>query len=152
MDETRVRAAESFLQEAVYRSRGAQAGAALLAPNERLPDGGRCGLGARTAVVLDLSPRAEELFEEIFPGGVPEQRLEAVRAVMSEWIERQDAFDRRRNHFLKDFRRRNGYDRRAYDERQSAEYRAGLDAINAEVEEERRAAALRLLAAGAPVA
>ena len=62
---SRVELAEQFLQEAVYRSRGAQAGAGLFASGD--PDRGDCGLGERAAVVLDLSPRAEEVFGLLWP-------------------------------------------------------------------------------------
>ena len=147
MDDARLRAGESFLQEAVYRSRGAQAGASVLAPEARLPDGGQCGLGAKASVVLDLSPRAEQLFAQLWPDGPGEQSQPALREVMREWVERQDALDRKRNHFLKDFRGRHGFDRAAYDQAQQDEQRAGLDAINAEADAGRRAAAERLLAA-----
>ena len=147
MDPARLAAAEAFLQEAVYRSRGAQAGAALLAPDARLPDGGQCGLGASTAVVLDLSPRAQELLAQLWPDGVPEEQLPRLKQVMSAWIERQDALDRKRNHFLKDFRGRHGFDRGAYDQEQTAAYRAGLDAVNEDVDARRRAAAEELLTA-----
>lgn len=143
----RLEAAEAFLQEAVYRSRGAQAGAALLAPDERLPDGGQCGLGARAAVVLDLSPKAEGLFTELWPEGVEEAHLTDLQGVMREWVERQDALDRKRNHFLKAFRGEHGFDRNAYDAAQSAAYREGLDAVNGEASEARREAAEALLAA-----
>jgi hypothetical protein len=143
--DARLLAAEAFLQEAVYRSRGAQAGASLLAPDERLPDGGQCGLGARAAVVLDLSPRAELLFEQLWPEGVSEEQLPAIQECMRLWVERQDALDRKRNHFMKEFRGQHGFDRGAYDEARSAAYRAGLDAVNGEVTEVRREVARGLL-------
>ena len=163
----RLDAAEAFLQEAVYRSRGAQAGASLLAPDERPADerpaderpadggpadggpadGGQCGLGARAAVVLDLSPKAEGLFTELWPDGVDEAHLVALEDVMRAWVERQDALDRKRNHFLKAFRGEHGFDRSAYDPGQAAAYREGLDAVNGEVSAERREVAEALLAA-----
>ena len=139
---------ELFLQEAVFRSRGVQAGASLLAPDERLPDGVKCGLGARAAVVLDLSPKAETLFAELWPDGLSDEAVTAVREVMAEWVSRQDAFDRKRNHFLKDFRGKHGFDRAAYDEDQARSYREGVDTINAEVDARRREHAERLLALG----
>ena len=58
-DDPRVALAESFLQEAVYRSRGDQAGATLLSAGSA-----SCGLGEKPSVSLDLTPRAEELFAE----------------------------------------------------------------------------------------
>lgn len=143
--EPRLRAAEAFLQEAVYRSRGAQAGASLLAPEERLADGGQCGLGARAAVALDLSPRAEKLFEELWPEGIPEDRLSIVQECMRSWVGQQDLLDRKRNHFMKAFRGQHGFDRATYDEEQAAAYREGLDRVNDEVQAGRQEAALDLL-------
>ena len=123
--------AEAFLQEGVYRSRGAQAGAALLAAND--PDAGRCGLGKQAAVVLDLTPKAEELFEALWPEGVADEALTAMRAVMAGWVERQDALDRKRSHFLKDFRRANGFDRSAYTPEQATAHSDGLERVNDEL-------------------
>lgn len=139
-DDPRVALAESFLQEAVYRSRGDQAGATLLSAGSA-----SCGLGEKPSVSLDLTPRAEELFTELF-GSSPVD-VESLRAVMEAWVKRQDALDRKRNHFLKDFRAEHGANRRAYDEEVLGRYEAGLDAVNGEVSEARRAAAQDLLAA-----
>ena len=143
--EAPLRAAEAFLQEAVYRSRGAQAGASLLAPEERLPDGGQCGLGARAAVVLDLSPKAQQLFEELWPEGLAGNQLLLVQECMSAWVEQQDLLDRKRNHFLKAFRGQHGFDRATYDEQQAVAYQEGLDRVNGEVAARRRDAAAELL-------
>lgn len=133
--------AEQFLQEAVYRSRGDQAGATLLAGGSA-----GCGLGEKPSVVLDLSPRAEELFEQLFPPGkASETDLDRVREVMADWVRRQDALDRKRNHFLRDFRALHGADRRVYDEETLSAFEAGLDRVNREVSEARGAAARRLL-------
>ena len=141
--EERLRLAESFLQEAVYRSRGAQAAAGVFR-SDTAP--GACGLGKEAAVELELSERGAELFRALFGEGLPPERLERVRAVTSRWIERQDALDRKRNHFLKDFRNAHGFDRERYGPDEQAAYRAGLDRVNAEVDRERRAAAEGLLA------
>ncbi|MEC8512388.1 MAG: hypothetical protein VX015_09605 [Planctomycetota bacterium] len=139
-DDPRVALAESFLQEAVYRSRGDQAGATLLSAGSA-----SCGLGEKPSVSLDLTPRAEELYEELFGGSAVD--VEALRAVMTAWVKRQDALDRKRNHFLRDFRAENGADRRAYSEDLLTRYEAGLDAVNGEVGQARRAAARELLVA-----
>lgn len=139
-DDPSVALAESFLQEAVYRSRGDQAGATLLSAGSA-----SCGLGEKPSVSLDLTPRAEELFEELF--GRVAVDVEALRAVMAAWVKRQDALDRKRNHFLRDFRAEHGADRRAYSAELLARYEAGLDAVNSEVGEARSAAARELLAA-----
>ena len=139
-DGSRIALAESFLQEAVYRSRGDQAGATLLAAGSA-----SCGLGEKPSVVLDLSPRAEEMFEELF--GDQEVVLEDLKTCMASWVKRQDALDRKRNHFMKDFRQAHGFDRNAYSEEQLAAFEAGLDAVNAEVAEARQEAAAALLGA-----
>lgn len=136
--------AEEFLREAVYRSRERQSAlAAVRASAIRNPN---CGLGEQAAVVLDLSPRAREIYERLFPVGVREKALENVDEVMSDWIERQDALDRTRNHFLKDFRGRHGLDRKLYSPAILAEFETGLDRINREEDSERRSAAERLVA------
>lgn len=135
--------AELLLQEAVYRSRERQATSGdLVSPLAEVGTGpGNCGLGAQAAVDLDLPPRGRELFAELWPDGLSPTALEAARATMAEWIRRQDALDRKRNHFIKDFRNTHGFDRAAYTPEQEAAWRAGLDRVNAEVDEGRRAAA-----------
>ena len=140
---SRLALAEELLQEAVYRSRGAQAGAALFSG----PAG--CGLGAKAAVVLDLTPRAEEVFAALFPNGLAVEQVAALRDVIADWVKRQDGLDRRRNHFLKDFRQAHGFDRRGYDAEQLAQFEAGLARVNGDAEAARRAAAVALLRASA---
>lgn len=137
--------AERFLQEAVYRSRALQAAETAVMSGE--PNAAGCGLGARAAITLDLSDRGRELFAELFPAELTEERVSRIRDVMREWIRGQDVFDRRRNHFLKDFRQRHGFDRRTYSSELADAYGAGLAEINAEVSAALRAAAERLLAA-----
>jgi len=133
--------AELFLQEAVYRSRATQAAGTALAG---LADGapGRCGLGEGAAVVLELTPRGRELAAELYPNVVPSH----VAALLREWVERQDALDRDRNHFLKAFRHRHGFDRNAYSPELRAQFEQGLERVNAAAAAERRAVAERLLA------
>lgn len=140
MDTDRIALAESFLQEAVYRSRGDQAGATLLSAGSA-----SCGLGEKPSVVLDLSPRAEELFTEIFADETV--ALESLKEVMAAWVKRQDGLDRKRNHFLKDFRNAHGFDRSGYNEEQLQLFQTGLEAVNAEVSNARRDAAQSLLTA-----
>ncbi len=144
----RLKLAEAFLQEAVYRSREAPSQQHReLAPVERL-DGdapGNCGLGEKATVVLDLSPRGAELFGELWPDPPAPAALQELRAVVADWVRRQDALDRKRNHFLKDFRHEHGFDSAAYSDDQASAYRAGLDGINAEADERRRGAAQSLL-------
>ncbi len=133
--------AEEFLQEAVYRSRGAQAGKALLAPDAK----GQCGLGQEAAVVLDLSPRGETLFHSLWNAEPDPEQVQAIQAVMTAWIEEQDQLDRKRNHFLKAFRGQHGFRRADYSAQQLAEYEQGLEEINGEVQTARRTAAQALL-------
>lgn len=140
IDGARIALAESFLQEAVYRSRGDQAGATLLAAGSA-----SCGLGEKPSVVLDLSPKAEELFQQLF--AEKDISLEDLKASMASWVKRQDALDRKRNHFMKDFRQAHGFDRNAYSSEQRADFESGLDAVNAEVAEARKLAAVALLEA-----
>ncbi|MBL8804392.1 MAG: hypothetical protein JNN27_20520 [Planctomycetes bacterium] len=137
--------AEAFLQEAVFRSRAVQAAGTALAQlaNDKQR---QCGLGAEAAIELDLTPRALELAQQLWPGGLDGGRVATLRRVMAAWIERQDALDRERNHFLKAFRKAHGFDRRAFSAEQLAEYENGLAAINAQADAERRAAAVEVLA------
>lgn len=140
----RVQLAEAFLQEAVFRSRAKQAANTALA--QLATDKQRqCGLGAEAALELELTPRALELAHELWPDGISAARADALRSSMSAWVERQDALDRDRNHFLKAFRNAHGFDRRAYTPTQLAEYDSGLARVNALADAERRAAAAALI-------
>jgi hypothetical protein len=65
--------------------------------------------------------------------------------VLARWVERADQLDRDRNHFLKAFRTKHGFDRRAYDTELAAQFERGLAEVNARVEDERRAAAHELV-------
>lgn len=172
MNEKRVELAEEFLREAVYRSRTSQAVSTLLAKPSS-PDRGQCGLGAKAAIALDLSPRARDLFEELFGSTAAsathasnaspreaeaapstslaatasdEALLERLHAGMRAWIESQDALDRKRNHFIKAFRNQHGFDRTKYTAAETAELGTGLARINDEENRERRSAAIALLA------
>jgi len=136
--------AAELLQEAVYRSRGEQAGAALL--RARAAGMSNCGLGEKAAVVLDLTSRAEVVFAELFPTELTAIALARLSAVLTTWVKRQDALDRRRNHFLKAFRQAHGFDRAAYGADDLAQFDAGLERINVEAAEERAVAANELLA------
>lgn len=139
--EERLALARSFLQEAVYRSRGDQAGAALFAAAGTGTEG--CGLGKGPSVVLDLTPRAEALFRDL--GASPATALKPVQECMAGWVRRQDALDRKRNHFLKAFRGEHGADRRGYSEEVLRAFEEGLDAVNAQVSEALEEAAASLL-------
>jgi hypothetical protein len=146
LEPDRIALAEAFLRETVYRSRERQAAvAAIRASAVANPN---CGLGERAVVVLDLSERARELLARIHPGPMEEAALVAVQDLMSDWTERQDALDRKRNHFLKEFRGQHGFDRGSYSPDARTGFEAGLARINAEENSERRAAAQRLVAIG----
>lgn len=148
MDE-RLTTAAAFLAEAVFASRARQAaGVSLLRAAER--DGSaptNCGLGREAAVELALSPRAAELARVLWPAPLADDALRAVQAVVTGWVERQDQLDRDRNHFLKAFRGKHGFDRNAYTPELLAQFEAGLAEVNARVERERGQAAAALLAA-----
>ena len=154
MTENRKQLARNLLQEAVYASRARQASGLAagsvgsadppMSPGSPGSPGsiiGQCGLGQETVVDLELSPRGEELFHELWARETPPTELENIRRVLTDWVELQDAFDRKRNHFLRDFRKANGFDRREYTARQSEDLDAGLERVNSEV-------ALRLEQAG----
>jgi hypothetical protein len=70
--------------------------------------------------------------------------LERARQTLAAWVERQDAFDRKRNHFLRDFRNRHGFDRSTYAPEVLAAFDAGLERINAEASAAQRVAAEEL--------
>lgn len=135
MDEARIRLAEELLREGVYRSRAVQS-----AP--LVPRTGTCGLGEKAKIDLDLSPRGRECFDELFAVGLDPRGTERFQATMSAWIEQQDALDRKRNHFLKAFRGRHGFDRTTYATDVLGEYDAGLAKIAAEEDAALRRAAL----------
>jgi hypothetical protein len=140
----RLARAEEFLQEAVYQSRARQAAGTFLAQTASELQR-QCGLGLKAEVVLELSPRGAELFRELWSQPPPAAEVERVQHALRSWIERQDALDRERNHFLKAFRQRHGFDRNAYAPDLRTEFERGLEAVNAQVAAERRTAAERVL-------
>jgi hypothetical protein len=133
VDEARIRLAENLLREGVFRSRDRQSALHTLKGGV-----GSCGLGEKAEVVLDLSPRGRELFGSLFARGLDEPATERFRATMSGWIEEQDSLDRKRNHFLKAFRGKNGIDRTTYSPDVLADYEAGLAKIGDEEDRARR--------------
>ena len=137
-----------FLQEAVYESRARQAASSsILGVDLNAARGpGTCGLGEKAAVELRLSDRGQELFRELWPETLPTDELAAIEAHMAEWVRKNDALDRKRNHFLKDFRREHGFDRQGYSAELLREFEAGLERVNGEVRDGLAQAAERLLA------
>jgi hypothetical protein len=142
----RLRLAEELLQEVVFASRAKQA-AGLSLKLARDKDGSsttNCGLGREAAIELGLSERGQAAFERLWPAPGSQDEAERIRALLERWVERADQLDRDRNHFLKAFRTRHGFDRRAYGAELAAEFERGLAEVNARVEAERRVAALEL--------
>ena len=135
--------AERFLQEAVFRSRERQAVGAELRRGAS-PGAGNCGLGEKAAIELDLSARGRELAAQLWPAGLEGARLDALKVLVSNWIVEQDALDRKRNHFLRDFRGQHGADRTKYADETLRAFEAGLAKVNAEETERRRAVARQL--------
>jgi len=131
--------ARTFLVEAVYRSRNSQGLSSVFAEKSN------CGLGEGPVSNLDLSEKAQAIFEELWPGEIEEDQLDQIRAKTRAWVERSDALDRDRNHFLKAFRQANGFDRTAYTAEQLAEYEAGLEGVNSTADMELSEAASALL-------
>jgi hypothetical protein len=142
VDEERIRLAEELLREGVLRSRDRQTAMHALRPGPA-----SCGLGEKAEVVLDLSPRGREVLGKLFARGLDEPATDRFRATMSGWIEQQDALDRKRNHFLKAFRGRHGFDRNAYASDVLAEYDAGLAKLASEEDSARHRAAAELAGA-----
>jgi len=147
VDAPRIELAEAFLREAVYRSRAKQGLIAALSPSEADGAPGACGLGKSAAVELGLDEKGARLFGELFGDSVAAAALERIREGMTDWVERQDALDRKRNHFMKAFRNEHGFDRAAYGEKELLDYEAGLAAVNDQVNRELREAATVLLSA-----
>jgi len=143
----RLRLAEELLQEVVFASRAKQA-AGLSLRLAREKDGSsltNCGLGREAAIELGLTERGQELFETLWPAAATESEALRIRDVVERWVERADQLDRDRNHFLKAFRTKHGFDRRAYSSELAAHFERGLADVNARFEDERRAAALELV-------
>jgi hypothetical protein len=143
----RLRLAERLLQEAVYHSRSRQtAGVGLGGVSPGEPAGpGRCGLGGAPDGPLELTGRGEELLRLLFPQPIAPSRQAQIGDVLADWVGQSDALDRRRNHFLRDFRVAHGFDRRAYTAEEAREFESGLAGINAEMDARLSAAAQALL-------
>jgi hypothetical protein len=137
----RLELAEAFLREAVFRAREQQSSAALFTGQ-----GGECGLGGPAEAARDLTPRASEILRGLWPSGSGGENGSRARAVAAAWVAEQDRLDRKRNHFLKAFRAKHGFERAAYAPDVLREYEQGLERINDDENERRRAAAAELLA------
>jgi len=139
MGATRHDLARSFLMEAVYRSRNSQGLGSIFAGKTN------CGLGEGPAANLDLTERAQTLFNELWAEAPAQEQLDVIRATTRGWVERNDALDRDRNHFLRDFRQANGFDRTSYTAEQMAAYESGLDKVNSGADDELSGAARALI-------
>ncbi len=152
MSEDRQHLAECFLREAVFQSRTRQAAGvalgqaqAMAQKEEQLPGAAPCGLGEKAVVDLQLSERAKELFRALWQRELAPTELERIKATMCAWIEAQDALDRRRNHFLRDFRQTHGFDRTTYTLEQAQAFEDGLGRVNNEINRRLAQAAAELL-------
>jgi len=125
-DSERIELAKKLLQEAVFASRGRSA------PKDLDGSGAGCGLGAGPNLDLALTDDGERVASLFWPAGLEGARASRARALLTEWIRRQDALDRKRNHFLKAFRGEHGFDRAAYTSELAERFEAGLEAVNAE--------------------
>jgi hypothetical protein len=143
--EERQRLAQELLREAVFQARARQAAGIGIAGSGP-EDSGGCGLGREPASEIELSSRGRELLKELWLRPLAPTEVEHVQGSIQGWIERQDAFDRKRNHFLREFRQAHGFDRRLYDAQVARSFEDGLQRINAEVEERLQEAARELLA------
>ncbi len=140
MSENRLHLAEELLREAVFEARARQtAGAGLLdSPSN-------CGLGDGPELDIELSHRGKELASELWPRPLTPTELAAIQETTRGWIERQDALDRKRNHFLRDFRQTHGFDRRQYAPEVAQAFEQGLARVNEENEQRLQDAARELL-------
>jgi len=141
---TRIDLARGLLREAVFQSRAKQAAGTGLLRAATTPDAKNCGLGAHAAGESRLSERGREIVLLLWPAGLAPLTAERAESILSAWVERQDALDRKRNHFLRDFRAANGFDRTRYSSEQLAAFEAGLARINEDEDRQRDTAAAEL--------
>ena len=132
LGEERVGLALLLLREAVFASRAKQAAGTSLQRADPKSKAGNCGLGAHAEIELRLSARGRELAAELWPVELAPELAARATQVISAWVERQDALDRKRNHFMRDFRGANGFDRALYTNEQLAAFEAGLERVNGE--------------------
>lgn len=116
-----------FLQESVFAAREAQ-------HSEMTAGAGGCGLGARPVIPETFTAKQAAIMEEMMAAAsvAPERLVEVAQQSAERWIKIQDGLDRKRNHFLKDFRQGHGFDRRAYPPEIDAQFQSGIDEINQE--------------------
>ncbi len=144
LDLNRTDLARELLREAVFQSRAKQAAGTSLARAESDSKLRNCGLGAKAAIELGLSDKGLELAARLWPVPLHAQATARCEQVIAEWIERQDALDRKRNHFLRDFRAANGFERAKYTAEQLSAFESGLERINADEDRQRTLAGEQL--------
>ncbi|MBK8177368.1 MAG: hypothetical protein IPK67_00380 [Planctomycetes bacterium] len=142
----RLALAVDLLREAVYQSRAKQAAGSSVSLGAAQGAAGNCGLGTHAAIEQALSPKGRELAARLWPTPLTQEAAQRAEALIETWVVRQDALDRKRNHFLRDFRTANGFDRTRYSPEQLASFETGLAKVNAE-EDQRRLEAARELSA-----
>lgn len=122
--------ARQFLQESVFASREASHG---FSPRS-LDGASGCGLGLRPTIPDDFNGKQARLLEQMLSAASKGEHgpFASIREKVEEWIKTQDALDRKRNHFLRDFRQQHGFDRASYAADVEAAFKAGLAAINDE--------------------
>jgi len=146
----KLQAARNLLQEAVYQARARQAAGVGLSGHhldQPAPVGG-CGMGHAPEEALELSERGADILRRVWPSPLGPVAVERLRSMLQDWVQRQDALDRKRNHFLRDFRQSHGFDRRAYSDEEATAFENGLERINAEADDRLAQAAHELLRAG----
>jgi hypothetical protein len=144
LDDDREGLARELLREAVFGSRAKQAAGTSLLRADPTSKAGNCGLGAHAEIELRLSDKGRELSAKLWPVALAPDGGARAAAMIGAWVERQDALDRKRNHFLRDFRGVNGFDRSKYSGEQLAAFEAGLARVNAEEDQLRARAAADL--------
>ena len=129
---TRIDLARGLLREAVFQSRAKQAANTSLLRDGPAAGAGNCGLGAHAAIESRLSDTGRGLAAQLWPAPLEPKAAARVEELIVAWVERQDSLDRKRNHFLRDFRTANGFDRTRYTPEQLAAFEAGLQRVNAD--------------------
>lgn len=143
--------AASFLQEGVYASREQAHAPEARSLTASESAAGSCGLGARPLTHPTWSSRQTRCAEELGralnleTSGKASDGTKLLVEHLASWVRVQDGLDRKRNHFLKDFRAQYGADRRSYSPETDARFREGLAAINADNQERLRAAAAAVI-------
>lgn len=144
LDDGRIDLARELLREVVFQSRAKQAAGTSLLRSDPNSNSGNCGLGAHAAIESRLSDKGRDLAAKLWPAALSAESATRAEALIVAWVERQDALDRKRNHFLRDFRSANGFDRTKYTAEQLAAFETALARVNLEEDRLRTQAAEQL--------